>query len=414
MRILFIHTYYIQRGGEDVVYENEVKLMEEAGCAVHSVLFSNKKHAALKFLFFFFNPISFIRVIRAIRRFRPDVIHVHNWFFAASPSIFIAARWKKVPVVHTIHNFRILCPSSFLIYKNEIFLDCVSKLFPISAIRKKVYRDSAFNTFWLLTGTRLHYFLRTWQRIDLFICLTANTRDIFHQSLLHIPKKKMVVKPNFFRADDYVQPPSLFINSDGDLQGAGQEQKGDRLYDAATARKIDRQMDFLYVGRLSPEKGIDLMLNAFKDGRYTLRIIGEGPLRSKVEQFAAENAHIRYMGFQNKQKIIAELRQCNALLFTTIGIEQFGMVIIEAFFCGTPVISPDVGSPAELVDHGVNGLHFKTGSAEDLRRKIDQWQSSPDEVRQAFSNNALRAYHENFTPGINLDRLSTIYKSLLT
>jgi glycosyltransferase involved in cell wall biosynthesis len=393
MRILYIHTYYIQRGGEDIVYENEVKLMEEAGCTVHSVLFNNKKFAAVKFLFFFFNPHSFIRIIRAIRRFRPDVIHVHNWFFAASPSVFIAARWKKIPVVHTIHNLRILCPSSFLFFKNQIFLDCVNKVFPMVAIQKKVYRDSAFNTFWLLAGTRLHYFWRTWQRIDLFICLSNNSARILCDSFLHIPREKIVIKPNFFSMDAG-QPLPATVNR-------------------RELPPVNRRGDFLYVGRLAPEKGIDLLLEAFGNGRFPLRIIGEGPLREKVERFAAANDHVRYLGFQNKERIIEELRQCNALVFATIGFEQFGMVIIEAFACGIPVIGPDSGSPAELVKNGVNGLHFHMGSPDDLLRKITQWETTSEEVRRTYSANALLTYQQYFTPEINLGQLSNIYKSLL-
>jgi len=383
MRILYIHTYYRYRGGEDVVYENEVKLMEKAGCTVHSVIFGNKRFAALKFLFFFFNPVSFLRVYRAIGRFRPDVIHVHNWFFSASPSIFIAARWKKIPVVHTLHNLRILCPSSYFFIDSEVFLDCVSKKFSYMAIQKRVYRNSALETFWLLAGTRLHYFWKTWQRIDLFICMTELSRQIFSNSFMHIPEEKIVIKPNFFSPS---RPP---------------------------VRMLPRRRDYLYIGRLSPEKGIDMLLSAFTNSKYSLRIIGEGPLRKKVEQIAAKHANVCYLGFQDKPRIIEELRRCNALVFATIGFEQFGMVIIEAFACGTPVISADTGSPAELVRDGVNGLHFRTGSSEDLLRKIEEWESSSEETRLAYSENALRSYQQYFTPEINLDQLSNIYKSVL-
>ena len=389
------------------MYENEVKLMEEAGCTVRSLLFNNKKFSALKFLFFFFNPVSFIKVYRAIGRFRPDVIHVHNWFFGASPAVFIAARWRKIPVVHTIHNLRILCPSSFLFFKNKIFLDCVKKVFPIVAIQKKVYRDSALNTFWLLAGTRLHYFLRTWQRIDLFICLSDNSRQILSDSFLHIPKEKIVIKPNFFEMKGAGHPATA---RRGDTAPASAERG-----DIAPATASAERGDFLYVGRLAPEKGIDMLLNAFGSGKYSLRIIGEGPLRKKVEQVAAENAHIRYLGFQNKERIIEELQQCNALVFATIGFEQFGMVIIEAFACGIPVIGPDSGSPAELVKNGVNGLHFRMGSSDDLLKKIEQWETISEDVdvRQSYSENALLSYQQYFTPEINLSQLSNIYKSLL-
>ena len=165
--------------------------MQEAGWETESLLFNNRKHAALKFLLFFFNPVSFWKTCRAIRRFKPDIVHVHNWFFAASPAVFIAARWMRVPVVHTIHNFRILCPSSFLFVKNELFLDCMSRVFPLEAIRRRIYRDSAFNTGWLLTGTRLHYFLGTWQRIDRLICLTSPARQMLVDSLLRIEPERI-------------------------------------------------------------------------------------------------------------------------------------------------------------------------------------------------------------------------------
>jgi glycosyltransferase involved in cell wall biosynthesis len=385
MKILYIHNYYLQRGGEDIVYENEVKLMQEAGWEVSSVLFTNKKYTALKFLFSLFNPVSFIRVWRAIDRFKPDLVHVHNWFFAASPSVFIAARWKKVPVVHTIHNFRILCPSSFLVYKNKIFTDCVTKIFPYRAIKRKVYRNSATSTFWLLAATRLHFFLRTWQKIDLLICLTDTAKKVLCDSFLKIKSRQVVVKPNFFDTDGLVK----------------------------STINYERTGDFLFVGRLAAEKGIELMLSAFTNNQASLRIIGDGPMREIVERSAEQFGNIRYIGYQNKEKIIEELHKCSALVFTTIGYEQFGMVIIEAFSCGTPVLAPDTGSPAELVTEGVNGLHFRTGSSKDLMKKISQWQSIPDETRHAYSANAISTYKKYFTPKNNLNQLLTIYKTLL-
>jgi glycosyltransferase involved in cell wall biosynthesis len=386
MKVLYIHTYYIQRGGEDTVYENELRLMRDAGWETESLEFSNRKYAAIKFLFFFFNPISFWKTCHAIRRFKPDVIHVHNWFFAASPAVFIAARWMRVPVVHTIHNFRILCPSSFLFVKNEVFLDCMQRVFPFEAIRRKIYRDSAINTGWLLTGTRLHYLLGTWQHIDRLICLTNPARQMLCDSLLHIRPERITVKPNFFDGFDASTVPA-----------------------AATIHR----KDFLFVGRLSPEKGIDLLLDAFRNSPFTLRIIGDGPMQEEVEACAADYPNILYLGRQDKQQIIRYLHHCQALVFTTIGFEQFGLVIIEAFCCGTPVIGPDTGSPAELIIEGYNGLHFRTGSVPDLRQKIQYFHSLPKITHQSFSRNARETYYNHYTPQTNLRLLSNIYKSVL-
>ena len=386
MKILYIHTYYIQRGGEDGVYEDELRLMREAGWETESLLFSNRKYSAIKFLFFIFNPISFWQTCRAIRRFKPDVIHVHNWFFAASPAVFIAARWMHVPVVHTIHNFRILCPSSFLFVKNELFLDCMSRVFPFEAIRRKIYRNSAINTGWLLTGTRLHYLLGTWQHIDRLICLTNPARQMLCDSLLRIRPERIAVKPNFFDGFDENTVPA-----------------------AATIHR----KDFLFVGRLSPEKGIHLLLDAFRNSPFTLRIIGDGPMQEEVEACAADYPNILYLGRQDKQQIIRYLHHCQALVFTTVGFEQFGLVIIEAFSCGTPVIGPDTGSPAELIIEGYNGLHFRTGSVPDLRQKIQYFHSLPKITHQSFSRNARETYYKHYTPQTNLRLLSNIYKSVL-
>jgi glycosyltransferase involved in cell wall biosynthesis len=384
-KVLYIHTYYMQRGGEDTVYENELRLMREAGWETESLLFNNRKYAALKFLFFFFNPVSFWKTCRAIRRFKPDVVHVHNWFFAASPAVFIAARWMRIPVVHTIHNFRILCPSSFLFVKNELFLDCMSNVFPIEAIRRKIYRDSAFNTGWLLTGTRLHYFLGTWQRIDRLICLTNPARQMLCDSLLHIRPDRIAVKPNFF--EGFETP--------------------------AGTTNFSIRKDFLFVGRLSPEKGIDLLLDAFRNSPFSLHILGDGPMRAEVEACAADYPNIFYHGHLDKQQIIRYLHECQALVFSTVGFEQFGLVIIEAFSCGTPVIGPDTGSPAELVIEGYNGFHFRTGSVPDLRQKIQYFHSLPEITRQSLSRNARDTYYKHYTPQTNLRLLSNIYKSVL-
>ena len=386
MKVLCIHTYYIQRGGEDSVFEEELRLLNAAGYETQCLLFNNRRHAALKFLFFFFNPLSFWKTCRAIRRFKPDIVHVHNWFFSASPAVFLAARWLKVPVVHTVHNFRILCPSFPFCLSHELFTDCMTRIFPLRAISRRIYRGSAFSTAWLLLGTRLHYFLRTWQKIDLLICLTDPARQMMCQSLLKIAPHRIAIKPNFFNED-----------------GVG----------LAAADRFGARNGFLFVGRLSPEKGISVLLDSFRNSPYTLRIIGDGPLRGEVETAAAEYSNIHYLGQQDKSQIIRQLQTAEALVFTTIGFEQFGLVIIEAFFCGTPVIGPDTGSPAELIIEGYNGWHFKTGSVPDLRRKIRHWHSLPANVRQLYSRNAADTYRRYYTPETNFRLLSNIYKRVL-
>ena len=386
MKILYIHTYYRQRGGEDIVYENEKILMEEGGYETASVVFNNRKFAAFKFMFLFFNPLSFIKVYRKIGEFKPDIVHIHNWFFGASPSVFLAVKLRKVPLVHTMHNFRILCPSAYLYDSNGQFMDSVTKIIPFRAIKNRVYRHSFFFTFWLAACTRLHFLFRTWQSADRLISLTANARKIIFESYLHIEPNKVVVKPNFFKID----------HSSPVISG-----------------NVIRNNSFLFVGRLSVEKGVEVLLSAFHKSPFSLTIIGDGPLRKEVEKSAAENGNISFIGFQKKDRIMEEMSKCSALIFPSVAYEQFGLTIIEAFSCGTPVIASDSGSPAELISEGINGLHFKTGSSAELIRKINDWIAIPETVKQLYIENAVSTYNQYFTAEYNFMQLSSIYTSLI-
>ncbi|HEX4373432.1 MAG TPA: glycosyltransferase family 4 protein, partial [Puia sp.] len=366
MRVLYIHTYYRQRGGEDIVFENERSLMEASGCAVDSVTFNNKKFAVFKFILLLFNPFAFFKVCKAIDRFKPDVVHIHNWFFGASPSIFLAVRLKKIPLVHTIHNFRIICPSAVLFNEQKIYTDSITKFFPLRAIKKKVYRDSGFFTFWLLTCTRVNYIAGTWRSVDRFICLTRSSKEIIAKSILKINSDKISVKPNFVQS-------TAFVN------------------------ECDRDDHFLFVGRLSEEKGVHSLLAAFANKKYRLTIIGDGPLKQTVEQFAKENRNITYLGFQTKENILQYMRDCSALIVPSICYEQFGLVIIEALSCGTPVLASDIGAPADIICEGYNGLHFNAGSTYDLINKIEIWDHMPLSKKNCFYMNAINSYRKHFT-----------------
>jgi glycosyltransferase involved in cell wall biosynthesis len=155
------------------------------------------------------------------------------------------------------------------------------------------------------------------------------------------------------------------------------------------------------------------LLDSFRNSPFTLRIIGDGPLRKEVEACVAECPNILYLGRKDKQQIIGYLRESSALVFSSIGFEQFGLAIIEAFYCGTPVIGPDTSSPAELIIENYNGLHYITGSVPDLRQKIQYYQSLPESTRHSFSENATVTYRKYYTPQTNLRLLSNIYKTVL-
>ncbi len=207
MKVLLIHTCYTERGGEDAVFESENSLLAYKNVEVETLLFNNDRYVLMNLLLAPFNIVSYYRVIEKIKQYRPDVIHVHNWHFAASPSIIWAAKRCKVPVVLTLHNYRMLCPSGILFHQGELYFDSLTGGFPWKAVQKKVYRNSAVLTFWLSVTIRLHKRLGTWSKVDHFITLTEFARQIFLQSDIGIKSEKISVKPNFVKLQSPHQHP---------------------------------------------------------------------------------------------------------------------------------------------------------------------------------------------------------------
>jgi glycosyltransferase involved in cell wall biosynthesis len=315
-----------------------------------------------------------------IERFKPDVIHVHNFFPLASPSIFYEAKKHNIPTVVTLHNFRLLCPSGTLYYNGELYEENTHKLFPWGAVVKGVYRNSRIETLGLAAITVLHNLIGTWKnKVDRFIVLTEFARKKFGGSALRTNVEQFVVKPNF--VEDF---------------GVGESEREDY---------------FLIAGRLSEEKGIDIALKAATLGRFKLIVIGDGPLKDFVESACASNQRISYLGFQQKDIIIKHLKHCMALLLPSVCYEGFPISLLESFATGTPAIVSRLGPLAEIVDDYKNGLHFAPGNADDLTAKMTMLAGDPG-LRKSIGENARKTYLNNYTPEENYKKLMDIYTKL--
>lgn len=344
MRILLIHNKYQQKGGENVVFEAECELLEKNGHTVEKVLFDNlhiktswnKFMAGIKSLY---NFDSAAVVEDAIKSFKPDLIHVHNLFPLASPSIFYVAEKHAVPVIATLHNYRLICPSATLFHDGKIYEKSIHTVFPLDPIFQGVYRNSVIQTASAVLMTGIHKLLGTWKnKVDRYIVLTDFAKRKFLNSSLGVPAEKMVVKPNF--TVDH---------------GSG---------------TYPREDFFLFIGRLTEEKGIKTVLECAKISNANIKIIGDGPLRAEVEHQASIHSNIQYLGFQDKETINNILKRTKALLFASLWYEGFPMTILEAFAAGTPVICSKLGGPGEIVEDHISGLHFVPGNAEDLAHKM--------------------------------------------
>jgi glycosyltransferase involved in cell wall biosynthesis len=387
MKILQIHNTYKQKGGEDVVFNAEGRLLLEHGHDVKTLVFSNKNittfydklMAGIRSLFSFKSA----RLLReSIASFKPDIIHVHNFFPLASPSIFYVAAKHKIPIVLTLHNYRLLCPSAYLFFDNKIYEKSLDKVFPLDAVLNGVYRSSKIQTFSVAIMTAIHNIIGTWKnKITKYIALTEFSKNLFVNSTLKIPAHKIVVKPNF--VPDY---------------GKG--------YPV-------RESHFLFIGRLSSEKGINTLIEASNLYPFKIVIIGDGPMRLMVEQAITTNKNISYLGLKNKDEVISELYKCKALVFPSQWYEGMPMTILEAFCTGTPVIAPDLGSMSEMIHHRQNGLLFKSGDIYDFVDRIILMDTHPY-LSGYLGFNARETYESKYTPEINYDLLIDIYDQLLT
>ncbi|GAP72520.1 glycosyltransferase family 4 protein [Candidatus Symbiothrix dinenymphae] len=383
MKFLIIHTRYRFQGGEDSVVVAEKKLLEDSRHTVSLLSFENsynKIKALWLFFISFFNAISYLTVIKAIKEFHPDVIHVHNWYFAASPAVFIAAHRMNIPVVYTLHNYRLLCPSAILLHNGHIFENSLYQSFPWSAIKKKVYRNSYFQTFWLGFIVWFHQKMGTWSKVDKYIVLTEFSRQIYLKSKLSIQPEKLIVKPNF-------------VCKTGE-------------------NASERNDSFLFIGRLSEEKGIQYLLDVFMKNGLSLKIGGDGVLLNSVKEVHEQHPNIQYLGNLSHREVAQNMQECSALIFPSIWYETFGLVVIEAFSLGLPVIAGNLGSMSSLIRDGYNGLLFEAGNPFDLQAKIAEWQHKSQEEKAQFSKNAYQTYLDYYTPEQNLAQLVSIYNSV--
>lgn len=379
MKILIAHNAYQQRGGEDAVVDAEISLLRAHG---HEVALYQRHNNELEWTSRSAAAVSAIWAKRSAddikdlcESFHPDVIHVHNTVPLISPSLYWVASRRNVPVVQTLHNFRLLCPQAMLLRDGKVCEDCVGKV-PWRAISHKCYRDSTLQTVVLSGMLATHRALGTYRgKVTRYIALNTFCRDKFIKGGL--PADLIRIKPNFVVAD---RIPAW-----------------------------DNRQGGLFVGRLSHEKGLDVLIDAAAKLRTdSVRIIGQGPLEKKVEQAFGAN----YLGPKAPAEVLSRLHGAQFLVAPSTCYETFGLVAIEAFACGTPVIASRHGGLGELVKDGVTGLLVNPGDASDLAEKIAWAQSHPGEMLR-MGRAARYEYEKKYTASHNYKMLINIYQDAI-
>ena len=385
MRILFVHNYYQQRGGEDGVFEQEVRMLREHGFMVETVEFTNDGFdesifgnllGAIRSLY---NNQSIARIEQAIDKFRPNVVHIHNLFYTASPSVIKAAKNRGIPVVMTLHNYRLVCNSGMLSREEQVPCErCLAKTVPLDGIRFGCFRNSRPQSAQLTAITSLHKLTGIWRSVDKFIVLTDFARKKILQSSLHLKPEQVVVKPNY-------------------------------IEDLGFSDQTFRQNVFVYIGRLHYEKGIQSLIEASYLHHLPLEIIGDGPLRPLVEKAARELPHVIYNGFLPRNEGLERMKQCRAIIVPSIWYEGLPTTILEAFTTGTPVLCSDQGNLNTIVQAGITGLLFKTGDPISIASTM---MSLSDEECVRYAHEGRKEYQQLYSRDVVLQKQTDIYSQV--
>lgn len=384
-RILIVHNYYQIPGGEDTVVENEKRMLEKHG---HKTFLYSRNNSELntlsklKKMCLPFSTVFNIRTYREIKRIikekRIDIVHVHNTLNLISPSVYYAALKCKVPVVQTVHNFRLLCPSAVFYRDGHVCEDCV-KYGLWCAVKHKCYRNSRIQTLACVVNTKIHRMTGIYGKIN-YICLTEfNKKKLLE--LKQVKRDRVFVKPNF-------------VNSINKLSDSG-----------------ERKDRFIYVGRLDKLKGIKILFQAWKllgNNAPELIICGNGDMEEWCKEYIAKYSlsSVKLKGFVSNLEVKQLIANSKALILPTQCYEGFPVSIVEAFSVGTPVICSDFGNAGALITQGITGYKFQYDSPNKLVQAVNKIK----DYKQIYQTTS-EEYKEKYTESKNYEMLTIIYEN---
>jgi len=386
MKLLVAHNHYRQSGGEDEVFLRESELLRSAG---HEVLeykehnsgisedgIPSKVQLAARTLW---AADSVGRLRSLLRRERPDLAHFHNTFPLISPAAYYACQQEGVPVVQSLHNSRLICPAATLYRNGSACEDCLGKTVPWPGVVHACYHNSRLQTAVVAGMLAGHRVLGTWQeQVDAYIVFTEFFRRKFIDAGL--PREKIFVKPHFLGTD-----PGM---------------------------KQEMGSYALFLGRFALQKGIPTLLKAWRSlGHVPLRIAGAGPMEQDVRRFSQTHQSIHMMPYLSQKECFDLIKGARFLIWPS-GVETFGLVAIESFACGTPVIASR-SNAMEIVEDKKTGLHFASDDFEDLAAKVEWAWTHPREMA-AMGKAARAEYEANYTAKRNYHLLMDIYSKART
>jgi glycosyltransferase involved in cell wall biosynthesis len=379
MKILQVHNKYIKRGGEESVIDEEKRVLQDNGHSVIQFIKNSKEIDGLtKFELagLFFNQRRSTKIKNEFQQLitiePPDVCHVHNVYPLITPVVYEVCQAMEIPVVQTLHNYKMICTSSLLFREGEVCEKCMSKSL-YNSIKHKCYKNSYIATGIQADSIQYHRGKQTWNKaISRYVCLTEFQRGKLVEGGMDFDK--MVVKPNFLQNIDYAA-------SEGNY--------------------------FLFVGRLDKAKGLDFLIELFKRNTTSqFKLIGECDDPSIFSEFN----NVEYLGPQERSSVQEYIAESKAIIFPSKYYEGMPMVILEAFSFGKPVVAHNIGAMSSMINHEVNGLKFENVVEFDQaiqRLEVD------DELYKKTSGNALKDFEQNYNAQKGYENLINLYNEVI-
>lgn len=376
--ILLIHNTYLQKGGEDSIVEQEINILKQEKYGVFVLFFNNSSNKFNYPFQLFFNLNAFWKVYRLVKKNKIDTVHVHNFYYKASPAVFWAAKLAGAHTILTLHNYRLFCLNGFMYYQNQSCMLCHQEQSFDAGIKRKCFKNSSIFSWALAKSNSWHKSIHTYsKKIDRFVVINPLQEQLLLD--IGIGAAKIRLKSNFLTGLSNIPPPPFET----------------------------RQEFYLFVGRLSEEKGIKDLVQAFKENGKSLLIVGDGPLNEWVQQEATEK--IQYSKAVARASLVALYASCTALVFPSRWFEGQPLTVIEAQSTGAIVIAAYSNNMSNMIEHETNGLLYAIEPSNLLNQVINNFESLSLEIKQQMSKAAYEKYLANYTKEKHIEAIKHLY-----
>lgn len=403
MRILLINSYHFRKGGADAVYFNTAKLLEQNG---HEVFFFSTKNIdnvpdkfasyfadhpdyrklslgkkLLAIKSFLYNGDTYTKLLRFINEIKPDLIHIHLFLGGLSSSILTAIKKKDIPVLHSVHDYRLICPAYlFIDGKNKVCEKCVNGFYLNCIINKCSGNSLSQSSILALDAYFRKYFIKPINYIDRFIFVSRFIKN------KHIE----------FNSEFATKASVLYNFNPGITSIEPSEEKGKY---------------FLYFGRISREKGILTLIQAASRVKVALKVVGTGPMYEQLKKESSEN--VEFLGYKTGEALWSLIKNASFIVVPSEWYENNPLTIVEAYSFGKPVIGARIGGIPEIVKENVTGYLFDPGNNSALENVLLQADLLSSDEYQNMSKNARLFAENNFNPKNHYKELIGIYKEVI-